>query len=112
MVRFAVEFDQFRGLSRGRAAKSVQDASLGRFLDRLESKARRAGRTFAKVDRYFPSTRLCSACGALTGPQGLDGLKVRRWRRGCGAEHDRDANAEINIRREGQRLVAAGQADT
>ncbi|WP_460545089.1 helix-turn-helix domain-containing protein [Glycomyces halotolerans] len=44
--------------------------------------------------------------------QGLDGLKVRHWACGCGAVHDRDANAEINIRREGRRLVAAGQADT
>jgi putative transposase len=101
-----------KGLSRGRAAKSVQDAAFGMFLTRLESKAARAGRTFAKVDRFFPSTRLCSSCGALTGPQGLDGLKVRQWACGCGAHHDRDQNAEINIRREGQRLVAAGQADT
>ncbi|WP_199037264.1 RNA-guided endonuclease InsQ/TnpB family protein [Glycomyces salinus] len=107
-----VEDLNVRGLSRGRAAKSIQDAAFGMFLTRLESKANRAGRTFAKVDRYFPSTRLCSSCGALTGPTGLDGLSIRRWRCGCGAVHDRDANAEINIRREGQRLVAAGHADT
>ncbi|WP_460543552.1 RNA-guided endonuclease InsQ/TnpB family protein [Glycomyces halotolerans] len=107
-----VEDLNVRGLSRGRAAKSVQDASFGMFLTRLESKAARAGRAFVKVDRFFPSTRLCSACGALTGPGGLDGLKVRAWACGCGAVHDRDANAEINIRREGRRLVAAGQADT
>ncbi|WP_335987593.1 RNA-guided endonuclease InsQ/TnpB family protein [Glycomyces sp. MUSA5-2] len=107
-----VEDLNVRGLSRGRAAKSVQDASFGMFLDRLESKAQRAGRTFAKVDRYFPSTRLCSTCGALTGPNGLEGLKVRQWACGCGAVHGRDENAEINIRREGQRMVAAGQSDT
>ncbi|WP_026922440.1 RNA-guided endonuclease InsQ/TnpB family protein [Glycomyces arizonensis] len=101
-----------QGLSRGRAAKSIQDAALGRFLTLLESKAARAGRTFAKVDRLFPSTRLCSACGALTGPKGLEGLGVRVWECGCGAVHDRDGNAEINIRREGKRLVAAGLADT
>ncbi|GAB3998260.1 hypothetical protein GCM10029992_23590 [Glycomyces albus] len=82
------------------------------FLTRLESRAARAGRAFAKVDRYFPSTRLCSTCGALSGPQGLQGLAVRQWACECGTVHDRDANAEINIRREGQRLVAAGQADT
>ncbi|GAB3996427.1 hypothetical protein GCM10029992_16500 [Glycomyces albus] len=56
-------------------------------------------------------------CGDLTGPKGLEGLSVREWRCGCGAVHDRDANAEINIRREGRRLtrehqVAAGQAET
>ncbi|WP_374199560.1 hypothetical protein [Glycomyces sp. YM15] len=43
---------------------------------------------------------------------------MRKWECGCGAVHDRDQNAEINIRREGQRLlssqheVAAGQAET
>lgn len=92
-----------KGLSRGRAAKSVYDAALGRFLTRLESKAARAGRTFVKVDRYSPSTQLCSSCGALSGPKGLAGLPVREWACGCGAVHDRDLNAEINIRREGRR---------
>ncbi|WP_112133897.1 RNA-guided endonuclease InsQ/TnpB family protein [Glycomyces dulcitolivorans] len=102
-----------RGLGRGRVAKSVHDAAFGMFLARLESKAKRAGRTFAKVDRFFPSTRLCSACGALTGPRGLEGLQARKWECGCGANHDRDQNAEINIRREGQRLaaLAAGLAE-
>lgn len=101
-----VEDLNVHGLSRGRAAKSVHDAAFGIFLSRLESKAHRAGRTFMRVDRYFPSTRLCSVCGALAGPAGLDGLKIRKWSCGCGAVHDRDANAEINIRREGRRLVA------
>lgn len=101
-----------KGFAKSRMSKSIADAAFGMFLTRLESKAARAGRTFVRVDRYFPSTRLCSTCSALTGPQGLDGLKVRTWVCGCGAEHDRDANAEINIRREGKRLVAAGQADT
>ncbi|MEU6247202.1 transposase [Glycomyces sp. NPDC047010] len=107
-----VEDLNVKGLARGRSAKSVRDAAFGMFLTRLESKAARAGRTFVRVDRFFPSTRLCSACGALTGPAGLAGLRVRRWECGCGARHDRDENAEINIRREGRRLVAAGQADT
>ncbi|WP_177154965.1 RNA-guided endonuclease InsQ/TnpB family protein [Glycomyces harbinensis] len=101
-----VEDLNVQGLSRGRAAKSVRDAAWGRFLGKLESKAARTGRTFVKVDRCFPSTRLCSMCGALTGPQGPADLRVRTWVCGCGAVHDRDANAEVNIRREGQRLVA------
>ncbi|MFD2858634.1 RNA-guided endonuclease InsQ/TnpB family protein [Salininema proteolyticum] len=98
------------GLVRGRAAKSIADASFGMFLTRLESKAARAGRVFVRVDRFFPSTRLCSDCGALTGPSGLEGLTVRHWECGCGAVHDRDANAEINIRREGRRLAAQAAA--
>ena len=100
-----------KGLTKGTAAKSLHDQALGLFLARLESKATRAGRTFIKVDRYFPSTRLCSVCGALTGPKGLAELRIRGWLCGCGAVHDRDANAEINIRREGQRLAAAGPAE-
>ncbi len=107
-----VEDLNVKGLARGRMSKSVHDVAFGMFLDRLESKAARAGRTFVAVDRNFPSTRLCSACGALTGPKGLEGLKVREWVCGCGAYHDRDANAEINIRREGKRLVAEGLPDT
>ncbi|WP_335986900.1 RNA-guided endonuclease InsQ/TnpB family protein [Glycomyces sp. MUSA5-2] len=101
-----------KGLSRGRSAKSIQDAAFGRFLDMLASKAARTGRVLAKIDRYFPSTRLCSTCGALSGPKGPEGLRVRSWICDCGAIHDRDENAEINIRREGRRLVAAGLADT
>jgi putative transposase len=101
-----------KGLARGRSSKSLHDQSLGLFLARLESKAARAQRTFVKVDRFFPSTQLCSTCGALTGPKGPQGLSVREWRCGCGAVHDRDRNAEANIRREGQRLVAAGHAET
>ncbi|MDA1364197.1 RNA-guided endonuclease InsQ/TnpB family protein [Glycomyces algeriensis] len=107
-----VEDLHVKALIRGHAAKSWHDAAAGMFLTRLESKAARAGRTFARVDRFFPSTRLCSACGDLTGPKGVAELGVRKWTCGCGAVHDRDQNAEINIRREGKRLVAAGQADT
>ncbi|MFG3338986.1 RNA-guided endonuclease InsQ/TnpB family protein [Glycomyces sp. NPDC048151] len=107
-----VEDLNVKGLARGHAAKSMHDQALGLFLSRLRSKARRAGRTFARVDRYLPSTQLCSTCGALTGPKGREGLSIREWACPCGAVHDRDANAEINIRREGQRLVAAGLAET
>ena len=100
-----------KGLAGGRAAKSLHDQAFGAFLNRLESKAARAGRTFVKVDRFFPSTQLCSACGALTGPKGLEGLSIRTWQCGCGAIHNRDVNVEINIRREGRRLAAAGHAE-
>jgi putative transposase len=100
------------GLAQGRHAKSVHDAAFGMFLTRLESKAARSGRTFVKIDRCFPSTQLCSACGMSTGPKGLAGLKDREWTCVCGAHHDRDQHAEFNIRREGKRLVAEGLAGT
>ncbi|MDA1385017.1 RNA-guided endonuclease InsQ/TnpB family protein [Glycomyces lechevalierae] len=97
------------GLSRGRAAKSVQDASWGSFLRLLESKCDRYGRDYVSIDRWFPSTQLCSSCGAVTGPKGQRGLRIRSWSCPCGVTHERDRNAEINIRREGRRILAERQ---
>ncbi|MDR8414956.1 transposase [Nonomuraea sp. 3-1Str] len=59
------------------------------------------GRTFAKVSRWFPSSKLCSACAAVAEAMPL---RVREWTCACGAVHDRDINAAINI-------LAAGRAD-
>ncbi|MCW2140813.1 zinc ribbon domain-containing protein [Actinoplanes cyaneus] len=67
----------------------------------LEYKAARYGRTFDRVDRWFPSTRRCSDCGRITSKMALN---VREWDCPCGSHHDRDVNAAINIK-------AAGQAD-
>ncbi|MET8089298.1 transposase [Micromonospora sp. NPDC005220] len=89
------------GLGRTRLAKSVHDAGWSQFTAMLEYKAARYGRTFGKVDRWFPSTRMCSECGAVSNK--LD-LSVRSWVCPCGATHDRDINAARNIR-------AAGRAD-
>ncbi|MCW2641898.1 MAG: transposase, OrfB family protein, partial [Dactylosporangium sp.] len=53
------------GLGRTRLAKSVHDAGWASFTGMLEYKAARYGRTFGRVDRFFPSTRMCSACGRI-----------------------------------------------
>lgn len=95
-----------------RFGKSVHDQSLGMFARTLEAKCHRYGRTFVKVDRWFPSTQLCWNCGALTGPKGLEGLKVRSWTCDCGTAHDRDETAEYNLRLEGRSIVAEGRPDT
>lgn len=98
--------------AKGNRGKSVHDQSLGMFARTLEAKCARYGRGFIKVSRWFPSTQQCSACGALTGPKGIAQLNVRRWVCACGAPpHDRDGNAEINLRAEGRRLLAAGHAE-
>lgn len=98
-----------KGLARTRLAKSVHDAGWSAFVSMLEYKTARYGRVFARVDRFFPSSRLCSACGFKDGPKPLN---VREWTcQGCGTVHDRDVNAAINIKTEG-RKVAAGQAET
>nr|WP_233257939.1 transposase [Micromonospora sp. S4605] len=89
------------GLSRTRLAKSVHDAGWASFTAMLECKAARYGRTFARVDRFFPSTRMCSDCGRINNKTALN---VRSWDCPCGSHHDRDVNAAINVR-------AAGQAD-
>lgn len=96
-----------KGLARTRLAKSVHDAGWGMFLTMLEEKAARYGRTFARVDRWFPSSQLCSACGVKDGPKPL---QVRSWTcPECGTAHDRDLNAARNILNEG-RKTAAGRA--
>ncbi|MFE3444138.1 RNA-guided endonuclease InsQ/TnpB family protein [Nocardia sp. NPDC059180] len=90
-----------RGLARTRLAKSVHDAGWGVFTRMLEEKANRYGRTFGKVNRWFPSSQMCSVCAAIDGPKPLS---VRQWMCACGATHDRDLNAAINI-------LAAGRAE-
>ncbi|GAB3809657.1 RNA-guided endonuclease TnpB family protein [Micromonospora zhanjiangensis] len=89
------------GLGRTRLAKSVHDAGWASFTGMLEYKAARYGRIFGRVDRWFPSTRMCSQCGRINGKMALN---VRSWDCPCGATHDRDLNAAINV-------LAAGQAD-
>ena len=76
----------------------------------LEYKAVKHGRTFAKVDRSFPSSQVCSACGFRNGPMPLH---VRAWTcHNCDTVHDRDHNAAQNVLFEGRRIVAAGRAET
>ncbi|WP_149264658.1 RNA-guided endonuclease TnpB family protein [Actinomadura sp. K4S16] len=90
------------GLGRTRLAKSVHDAGWAAFTAMLEYKAARYGRTFGRVDRFLPSTRMCSACG---GTNEKMALSVRAWDCPCGAAHDRDVNAALNV-------LAAGRAES
>lgn len=87
------------GLARTRLAKSVHDAGWSQLVRLLGEKADRHGRSVVKIDRWFPSTRTCSTCGAVGDRKALS---VRSWT--CGATHDRDVNAAKNI-------LAAGRAE-
>ncbi|MFD5594570.1 RNA-guided endonuclease InsQ/TnpB family protein [Streptomyces griseorubiginosus] len=97
-----------RGKGRGRKAElnqAIIDASWGELLRQLRYKCEWYGRTLVVVDRFFPSTRRCSGCHVM-GPR-LD-VSVRQWTCAeCGALHDRDVNAAVNLRDEGLRLLAA-----
>ena len=95
----AVESLSITGLARTRLAKSVHDAGWGQFLTLLSYKT-----AVVPVDRWFPSSQTCSACGAVSGKKPLS---VREWVcPSCGAHLDRDFNAAVNI------MVAAGLAET
>jgi len=98
-----------RGMGRRAFRRSVADAGLGELRRQLTYKAKWTGRTLSVVDRYFPSSKLCSACGARNDALTL---RDRTWTcPACQTEHDRDDNAATNIEREGVRLLAGTGPD-
>ncbi|MEV0460023.1 RNA-guided endonuclease InsQ/TnpB family protein [Catellatospora methionotrophica] len=88
-----------------RLARAISDAAWRQLRTMLEYKTAWHGRTLIVVDRWFPSTRLCSTCGALAQKMPLD---VRQWTCPCGAAHDRDVNAARNILAAGLAVTACG----
>jgi putative transposase len=84
-----------------RFGRSVSSSTHGQLRQMLSYKCRTGGRQFVEVSNRN-STRTCSACGSLSGPNGLAGLKVRTWECiACGAIHDRDINAAVNTLKSG-----------
>lgn len=91
----AFSADNHRAIAR-RFGKSVASSGHSELRSMLAHKSRTGGREYIEVSNRN-STKACSACGALTGPSGAAGLKVRQWAcRACGADHDRDVNAAVN----------------
>jgi putative transposase len=83
-------------------ARHIADAAFGEIFRELEYKAAWYGRTYLELDRFFPSSKLCSSCGYLL--EELP-LSVREWDcPACGVHHDRDINAATNIKKAGQSL--------
>ncbi|MGW7751521.1 RNA-guided endonuclease InsQ/TnpB family protein [Streptomyces violaceusniger] len=93
-------------LKNGRLARAISDAAWSEFRTMLEYKAQWYGRAVIAVDRWFPSSKLCSNCGTL---QNTMPLSVRTWTCGsCGVTHDRDVNAARNILAAGLAVSACG----
>jgi putative transposase len=87
--------DRTSGIAK-RFGKSVASSGHSQLRQMLSFKSRAGGTKYVEVDSKL-STKTCSACGALSGPTGLAGLKVRQWTcEACGRHWDRDQNAALN----------------
>jgi len=113
-TRLVTEFDviciedlNLRGMVKNHAlARSLSDAGIGMAVRMLEEKAERYGKMTIRVDRFFPSSKMCSECGHIVSALPL---QVREWAcPECGAIHDRDLNAARNILAVGQTVAAHG----
>ena len=92
-----------RGFHNG---KATLDNGWGMFVSQLQYKAKREGKLFVPVDKWFPSSQICHTCG--TRHPELKDLSIRQWDcPNCGTHHDRDVNAALNIRDEGLRIVGS-----
>ena len=90
-------------LKNHKLAKSIQDASFGTFCNMIKYKSEQKQRINLKIDRFFPSSKLCHCCGFKY--KGLK-LEERFWTcPECGTYLDRDENAAINILNEGLKIL-------
>ncbi|MFH0242686.1 RNA-guided endonuclease InsQ/TnpB family protein [Streptomyces sp. HK10] len=86
-------------------SRAISDAAWTEFRSMLEYKAAWHGREVIAVDRFFPSSKMCSHCGTL---QEKMPLNVRTWTCDCGTTHDRDVNAAKNLLAVGLTVTACG----
>lgn len=89
-----------------RLAKAWNRSTIGRFITKLENKANMFGKQIIKVDRFYPSTQLCSCCGNR---QPMPLHKRTYVCEKCNTIIDRDVNASINILNEAQRILRSNR---
>ena len=91
-------------LKNHKLAKSIQDASFGTFCNMIKYKSEQKHRVYLKIDRFYPSSKLCHHCGyKYTGLK----LEERFWTcPKCGTYLERDENAAINILNEGLKRLS------
>lgn len=82
-------------LKNHRLAKSLSDVSLSKFNEILEYKAEYNGVSITRADRFYPSSKTCSHCGAIKSNLSLSQRKFICDE--CGYTIDRDYNASINL---------------
>lgn len=102
-----IEDLHLRGMAKNHSlARSVLDAGIGQITRMLEYKSGWYGRTLVQIDRWFPSSKMCSTCGHVNSAVVLG---VKEWAcPQCGTHHDRDDNAATNIQAVGQTVSAHG----
>ena len=102
-----IEDLNLRGMLKNHSlARALSDASIGQAARMLEEKAERCGKRVERIDRWYPSSKTCSACGHI---QESMPLSVRDWTcPSCDTRHDRDVNAAVNIVAVGQTVSAHG----
>jgi putative transposase len=96
----AVEDLNVKGMAKNhQLAGAVNDVGMHELRRQLEYKAHWHGRQVEVIDRWAPTSKMCSECGVINEsmPKGLHGLRVRGWTCECGVHHDRDVNAAKNI---------------
>ena len=99
-----VEDINLRGMAGSlKLGKSTNDNGFGMFRTLLGYKLSDRGKVLVKIDKWFPSSKMCSECGGINSELTL---ADREWTCECGAHHDRDLNAAITIRNVGLALVA------
>jgi putative transposase len=87
-------------------ARSISDASWNEFFRKLEYKMGDRGGILIKVPRTYPSSQICSCCGRQN--RKVRDLSIRSWTcPECGAQHDRDKNAAVNILVKGLEMLAS-----